>query len=352
MTERTVRMLEVAAAAGVSRATVSLVMRDDPTIPTATRERVLQAARHLGYVYDRRAARLRSQRSMVVGMVITDSGNPFFAEFAEALEFALRKDGHDVVLGYTHDDTQRQRMILQRLVEDRVAGIVLVPAIGSDVSYLSEVGRATSLVLATRPLDIPVSYVGNDNNLGGYITASHLIEHGCRSLAFFGGLGGSSTRRSRAASFAKEAEARNIEIDEAWHIASAPDAVSAFELAKRVLAMNDAPDGVACNSDAIAYGLMRALADAGLRVGSDVRILGFDNLRYSALWQPSLSSVAVDPKVLGKWAAEEVLRVTAAPHVRIHRPELALRESCGCESVGSPFSQQQLGARPPSGDAG
>ena len=161
MTARPVRMLEVAAAAGVSRATVSLVMRDDPSIPEATRERVLRAARDIGYVYDRRAARLRSQTSNVVGLVVTDNANPFFAEFAEALESRLHAQGQTILLGFTHDDLDRQHSVVQRLVEDRVAGIVLVPAIGTTSASLADAVSATSVVLATRPMDVPgASYVG------------------------------------------------------------------------------------------------------------------------------------------------------------------------------------------------
>ena len=236
MTARPVRMLEVAAAAGVSRATVSLVMRDDPSIPEATRERVLRAARDIGYVYDRRAARLRSQTSNVVGLVVTDNANPFFAEFAEALESRLHTQGQTILLGFTHDDLDRQHSVVQRLVEDRVAGIVLVPAIGTTSASLADAVSATSVVLATRPMDVPGdSYVGTDDEHGGRLAGQHLIDHGVRSMAFFGGLGGSTTRRARSAGFSAVAAEAGVAIDPVWHVASDPGAQVAFDLASELL---------------------------------------------------------------------------------------------------------------------
>lgn len=322
-------MLDVAREAGVSRATVSLVMRGSTVATPATRDKVFAAAERLGYVYDRSAARLRTRSSNVVGLVVTDNSNPFFSEFASSVEARLREEGHVALIGFTHDDAGRQASVLRSLVEDRVAGVILVPAVGSTPADLAGVTQAgIRLVVATRPLPVGDAYVGTDDRAGGAMVARHLLEHGCRRLAFFGGLAASTTRRARAGGF-ESALSGDAEIDAAWHVASDPEARGAFEHAVGLLARRRAPDGIGCNSDPIAFGLMRALSDAGLEVGRDVRVVGFDDLAYSALWRPSLTSVRVEPNLLGLWAAEAVLG-TAPPHRGIHSADLALRESCGC----------------------
>ncbi len=327
-----VKMLDVAQEAGVSRATVSLAMRESPRIPRATRQRVRDAAARLGYVYDRRAARLRSGASNVIGLVITDNANLFFAEFAEAMEATLRGSDHVMLLGITHDDIERQEAILRRLVEDHVAGIVLVPAIGTTPEQIaSTVPSSIRLVIATRPLGGPeVGYVGTDSEVGGALAAQHLLNHGCRTLAFFGGLAQSSTRRTRAAGFKAEVVAVGATIRPPWNVASQPGARAAYDLAVTILRRDEPPDGIACNSDPIAYGLMRALADHGFEVGSRVKVIGFDDLPHSALWRPSLTSVRADSGILGRWAAESVLGIGQPPHGGRHRPGLTPRESCGC----------------------
>src|SRR5437762_754954 len=105
---RRVTMKDVAAASGVSRATVSLVVRDSPQIPEETKERVREAIERLGYVYDHRAAVMRSSRTMTVGLVATDVRNPYFAELTMALEVKLQEDGFALLLGYSHDERERE----------------------------------------------------------------------------------------------------------------------------------------------------------------------------------------------------------------------------------------------------
>ena len=323
-------MIDVAELAGVSRATVSLVMRGEPVIAPATRDRVMTAATTLGYVYDRRAARLRSHESSLVGLVITDNANLFFAEFAQAIEERLREAGHVMLLGFSHDTLDRQRDVIRRLVEDRVAGLILIPGIGTTRAMLEPVRAAgIRLVTATRPFDVGSSYVGTDDHHGGRLAAEHLLGHGCRRLAFFGGTPESPTRGARSQSFSDAVAAAGATLVSDWHVGSSPSAPDAYELAKTLLLHGDPPDAIACNSDPIAYGVLRALNEAGVAVGTQTRVVGFDDLEYSALWQPTLTSVRVEPKLLGRKAAEAVLGVTTVGTRYVHQPTLALRDSCG-----------------------
>jgi LacI family transcriptional regulator len=254
------------------------------------------------------------------------------------MEATLRGSDHVMLLGITHDDLDRQEAILRRLVEDHVAGIVLVPAIGTSPDQIAAtVPSSIRLVIATRPLDGPeVGYVGTDSEVGGALAAQHLLEHGCRTLAFFGGLAESSTRRTRAAGFNAEVVTVGATIDPSWDVASQPGARAAYDLAVKLLERTEPPDGIACNSDPIAYGLMRALADQGFEVGTRVKVIGFDDLPHSALWRPSLTSVRADSGTLGRWAAEAVLGISQPPGGGRHMPGLTSRESCGCrlEPVG------------------
>jgi len=119
---------DVAAATGVSRATVSLVLRDEPRVSDETRRRVHEAMERLGYVYDRRAANMRTQRSMTVGLVVTDVRNPYFAELAMALEVALDGHGYSLLQAYSHDEHRREDRLLSAMVEHRVDGVILLPA--------------------------------------------------------------------------------------------------------------------------------------------------------------------------------------------------------------------------------
>src|SRR5699024_2401423 len=114
-------------AAGVSRATVSLVMKNSPLVATDTRDRVIRVANELGYVYNRHAASFRAQRSQTVGLVVTDLRNPFFGEIVATIQQFLGERGYFVIVMNTLDDLDQQEKALTRLLETRADGVLLVP---------------------------------------------------------------------------------------------------------------------------------------------------------------------------------------------------------------------------------
>ena len=122
-----VTLTDVARAAGVSKSTVSLVLNDSSLIKKETQQKVQQAIEQLGYVYNRFAANLRSQKSLTIGVVIDDLINPFFAEFTMGLEMTLAEHGFITVMSNTSQRSDRQKQVLDTLLEHHVAGIVLCP---------------------------------------------------------------------------------------------------------------------------------------------------------------------------------------------------------------------------------
>src|SRR5882672_8706965 len=128
---RNVTIHDVAAAADVSKSTVSLVLQGSELISAETAERVREAARKLGYVYNRRAAELRRKSSNSIGVVINDLMNPFFAEVLVGIERKLVRAGYIVLMAHTSEDLERQRTVLQSMREHNAAGILLCPALGT-----------------------------------------------------------------------------------------------------------------------------------------------------------------------------------------------------------------------------
>ena len=148
---RATTIVDIARAAGVSKSTVSLVLKDSPLVKAETRERSTRAIDQLGYVYNRSAANLRTARSSFVGMVISDLMNPFFTELAVGIEDALYKLGFIPILANTNEDRDRQAEVLRSLREHGVAGIIMSPARGTDAWSLSELSsRSIPVVLTMR----------------------------------------------------------------------------------------------------------------------------------------------------------------------------------------------------------
>lgn len=325
-----VTLRDVAAGCGVSRATVSLVLQDSTRVSMDTKERVRATMRSLGYVYDRRAATLRSQRSMTIGMIVTDVRNPFFAELTMALENALHDTGYTLLLGYSHDELERQARLIGVMSEHRVDGVVLLPASGTPVAALSAlVALEVPHVLVTR--EIPgydADYVGVDNVAAGTLVREHLESLGVRSLAFLGGPEPSSARAERARGLGLEVTpkprgvrsgpeqpARRVGKRGRWpcDIPTTAEATGGLRAVELLLDQGPLPDALVAYSDAVAQGVLTGLRARGLTPGRDVAVASFDDTLDARHAAPPLTSVATFPGQVGEQAARLLLRRLAHP---------------------------------------
>ena len=334
-----VTLMDVARHCGVSRATVSLVLNDSPLVAAKTRDRVRQAMTELGYVYNRAAASLRTQHSDAIGVVLTNITNPYFAEFATGLQDVLTSSETVPLLAVSNEDRDLQYRLIKSLVERNVDGIVLVPAHGTTPDDLPNLLGTPLVLLARRLQGMDVDYVGAQNRDGGYAAAEHLYSHGCRRIAFVGGFTDSSAREERASGVAAFLNDHGLTLGADHSVVCEPARQQAREAAMGLLTKNhglDGPnvDGIVCFSDVVAFGVLDAIADAGRSIGSEVRVIGFDDVHDAGLNRPSLSSVAVPARETGRRAAQLVLERAAGstePTVREEFPtKLEPRETCGC----------------------
>lgn len=332
-------LMDVARHCGVSRATVSLVLNDSPLVAAKTRDRVREAMTELGYVYNRAAASLRTQHSDAIGVVLTNITNPYFAEFATGLQDILTSSGTVPLLAVSNEDRELQHRLIKSLVERNVDGIVLVPAHGTTPDNLPNL-LGTPLVLLARRLEgIDVDYVGAQNRDGGYAAAEHLYRHGCRRIAFVGGFTDASAREERAGGVAAFLNDHGLALEADHSVVCEPARPQAREAGMDLLTKNsgvDSPnvDGIVCFSDVVAFGVLDAIADTGRSIGSEVRVIGFDDVHDAGLNRPSLSSVAVPARETGRRAAQLVLERAAGSTEATVREEfptkLEPRETCGC----------------------
>lgn len=331
-----VTLKDVAAACGVSRATVSLVLQDSSRVSAQTKERVRDAMGRLGYVYDRRAANLRAQRSMTVALVATDVRNPYFAELTMAIERVLYKRGYTLLLGYSHDDQERQTRLLEAMSEHRVDGVLLVPSYETtDAMLRKSLGASgTPHVLVTRHVHRHrADYIGVDNPAAAELLGDHLVRSGRRHVAFLGGPPLSTARVEREQGLRNALESHGLGLDPALSIATSADREGG-ERAVGLLAETGQPyDAIVCYSDVVAFGVMSALRAQGVEPGREVAVAGFDDVPDAALQHPSLTTVATLPDQTGAEAAELLLRRIEEPDLPprtvLLTPELKVRGSTG-----------------------
>lgn len=331
--ERAVTVTDIAQAIGVSRATVSLVLRGSPLVNVDTRAKVEAELRRQRYVYNRAAANLRRRTSSSVALVINDLSNPFFAEFAAGVDEALGEQGYVTLLGSTGESPQRQQAVLGTLMEHTPAGLILSPAEGSDTAEVRQaLGPTANVLLFNRALvGADWDFLALDNQQGAYLATRHLIERGHRDIAFFGGHADSSSCEQRRAGYQQALAEANLAVTPQWLIESAPNRLEAARRVDELFVDGLRPSAAVCYNDTVALGLMLGLTSRGIRPGGDFAVTGFDDIPEASVAVPPLTTLTVDPRARGRQAAELLLQRVQSPDtppVRTVAPvQLRIRES-------------------------
>jgi DNA-binding LacI/PurR family transcriptional regulator len=340
-----VTIQEVAEAAGVSASTVSNLLngRSNRMLPE-TRRRVEEAIRTLGYRPNRAARQLRTGRTQSIGLVVPSVGNPFWGAFARHLESAALAEGYHVLLCNSERDPERESQYVDELWSDGVTGVVLCSSLPSLEHMTPLMKRGLHLVAFDRPaqVDDPPGLVSIsiDNAVGTQLATSHLIELGHRRLAFVSGSLGSVNRRDRHRGFTAALENAGLEPGAAtvWPGATA-DAfgdVEAAEIgrkaARELLAGDQPPTGIVAVNDMCALGVCRGVRDAGLTVGRDVSVVGFDDIVLADLYDPPLTTVRQPMRAMATSAVAELKARISSPSMTegrslLLRPELVVRDS-------------------------
>lgn len=338
MGARRASIRDVAALAGVSVGTVSNVLNRPERVAVGTRERVLAAVDKLGFVRNESARQLRAGASGLVGLVVLDAANPFFADVAEGAERVLVAAGYSMMVASSAEDAARERRHLELFERVRAEGVLLSPVHrGGEVDELRR--RGTPVVLVDRATDRRAECsVAVDDVTGGTLAATHLLQLGHRRLAVVGGP--ASLRqvaerqagvRAAVAGFADgSGRWARLDVVETAARTIAEGRAAGERLA--ALPADDRPTGLVALNDLVALGLLQALTLAGLRVPDDVAIVGYDDIDFAAAATIPLSSVRQPRQELGARAAELLLEEMTAPgeHEHAHvtfAPRLVARQS-------------------------
>ncbi|GIH04898.1 LacI family transcriptional regulator [Rhizocola hellebori] len=329
-------MREVARAAGVSVSTVANVLSRPAIVAPETRRRVEQAIRHMGYVRHGPARQLRGLPSPIVGSVILDLANPFFAELNRGIEDRLAEAGCLVLACSTDLQPAKERQVLDLLEEQAVRGVIIAP-IGPDPAVLLEMSRrGTPVVLVDRPRDgLDLCAVGVDDVLGGRLAAEHLLSLGHRRIVYLGGTFETGTvirRREgvRQAMRAAGLDPDDLLIDLRLPIHPPPLVEAAAAGVQQILAERPLPTAVLCLNDTAALGVLHGLGVAGVKVPQDISVVGYDNLAFAAGLAPALTTVNQPKYQLGRAAADLLLDEARPDHAHREirfRPSLVIRAS-------------------------
>jgi DNA-binding LacI/PurR family transcriptional regulator len=335
-------MQDIADAAGVSQSTVSRVLTGAPNaipINPATRERILEVARQMRYRPNPLARGLRGARTMLLGVIVREITDPFFAGAVDAISTEANRRGYNVVLGDAHGHTD-EAIALRTVLETRHCDAILLLGDTSDQPRLMEDLRDTNVPVVglwqgtARTPGISVVGVDNKFGLGGLM--DHLLGLGHRKIAFVGGafvegrlIGDIGERR---AAFIERAAAAGLETPDEF-VRDARNSLGGGAGALReLMALPDRPTAIIASTDVLAIGALHAAAHIGLHVPGEISIVGFDNLPMAEYTTPALTTVCMPIAAMaaaGVKAAIDEGQDREAATVQILMPTLIVRESSG-----------------------
>ncbi|MDI2034325.1 LacI family DNA-binding transcriptional regulator [Paenarthrobacter nitroguajacolicus] len=324
MTGKRPTLMDVAEAAGVSRALVSIVMRDAPGASDATRLKVQEAARTLGYRPDSRARLLRSSRTRLLGVSFS-TDQAFHAEIVNAAYAGATQRGYDIALSAVVDGRSEERAVESLMDLGCEALIMISPALG-ERELSGYAARLPVVSLLRDDVGDSVDSVSSDDQAGIRIAIEHLASLGhCRIAHVDGGHAVSSRQRREAF----QQEAARVGLD-ARVVSGGPTEEDGLRAGREL--QTDLPTAVVAFNDRCALGVWESFRAAGLRVPEDVSVLGYDDSQFARLSYVQLSSISQDAPLLAHAAVDRAVdrleSTTPATHL-VRTPHLVARRTTG-----------------------
>ncbi|GGI97799.1 LacI family transcriptional regulator [Alicyclobacillus cellulosilyticus] len=332
-----VTIYDIAKRAGVSPATVSRVLNGYPDVSLKTRAKVQKITQELGYQPSAMARGLATKRSMTIGAFVKvgpDDGlrHPVFQEVLTAFQHVVGEKGYDVLF-FSQNGPALQREGYEAVARYRnVDGLLVLgmPRTDPGVIALSTCGIPCMSI----DLDLigpRAGYVTSDNVGGAIQAVEFLVQHGHRAIAFIGDKFATKPGHDRLIGFQRAVQEFRLPFRPDWVLDGDFTEIGGYQAVSRLLEMSELPTAIFCASDLMAIGAMRAIRDRGLRVGEDISVIGFDDIRPASMVTPGLTTIRQRSEELGRRAAQALLRMieepTALPSVITVATELVVRET-------------------------
>jgi LacI family fructose operon transcriptional repressor len=312
MEKRMASIKDVAAAAGVSTATVSRVLANSAHVRREVRERVLAAVTELGYRPNLVARSLRSQQSNSLGLIVSDIRNPYFTSVSRAVEDTAYAQGFSVLLCNTDEDAEKEAIYLRLMRDTNVAGVIVSPT-QQTIATFSRLGLDRPTVVVDRAIpNADVDAVLLDNVDAAYRLTAHLIERGYRRIAaLFGAT--SSTGRERRHGYELALRDHGLPLGTELARYVQPRTEAGYAGARDLLRAEPRPDAILTSNSLLGAGALQAIREDSLVIPDDVALVTFDDAEWTQLVEPPVTLIAQPTYEIGRTAAELVLARLAHP---------------------------------------
>ena len=343
---------DVARLANVSTATVSHVINETRYVSESTRQSVLNAIEQLKYRPSALAQGLASNRTRLVGVVLSDINNPLFRNVYKRIESELSEAGYDLILANTGEDIGRQNSILETLLARQVDGLILAPNYGTGAQNSPLKNAGVPVVMIDRVSDdnrLPTITVNNEEIT--YQAVSHLISDGHQRIGFIGGLmdkhGGVSTVAQRLQGFRRAMRQNCLPVpEEHIHVLGKARQIDGYEATMRILGTDQRPTALFTTNILLLLGVLQAMQELNLRCPEDVGIISFDHDYWTDVYVPPISLVLQPTDAIGTAAARQLIKLMSGEeHVeeteQVLPCELVIRGSCSPQCMREYLQRQK-----------
>ena len=331
------RLKDLAKELGVSITTVSKALNDHPDISPKRKKEILDYAKKVNYHPNQVAKNFRQQKTNLIGIIVTNNANPYYARVLRGMEQIFTKAGYFTIIMNSHEDVKQELRLVNQLISLNVAGVLLSPASGNKESRELLKRYDVPYVLFDRYLEKENdTYVVLDDFRAAYIATKYLCGYQNDKIFLLNYLPGISSTENRLLGYKKALEEENVEFLESCVVSGCTNQEEGYEAMKNILEKFEPPFSVLCYSDYIAMGAMCAIHERGYSVPYDISLIGTDDIELLSFVKPRLTTVEAPKLRLGIKCAElllDIINDTKADGKKkenqqiVMRPELIIRET-------------------------
>ncbi|MGF1765570.1 substrate-binding domain-containing protein [Aliivibrio kagoshimensis] len=324
---------DVARMAGVSTTTVSHVINKTRFVAEATQERVRAAVEELNYAPSAVARSLKCNTTRTIGMLVTQSSNPFFAQVMHGVENYCYKQGYTLIVCNTEGSIHKQRDYLRMLHEKRIDGLlVMCSDLTEELHALLERNSELPMVIMDwGPKSLTTDKIIDNSEEGGYLATRYLLEKGHTHIACLTGHKEKFTCIERVKGFERAMAEYKVPVNYDFIVEGDFECETASAITEKLLNQPQRPTAIFCFNDIMALATISKIQQMGLRIPEDISVIGYDNIDLSAYFSPPLTTIHQPKRRVGKTAVEILLeRIKDKDHERRifeMKPELVERSS-------------------------
>ena len=322
---------DIAAEAGVSPATVSRVLNNNPSVQADIQERVRNIAEKLHYEKSRTPVQKGQKKSTIIGLIIPDVLNPFFPLLIKGIENIAKIQGFSIIFCDSENDIETEEKHVKNLMEEGIEGLIFIPAPGSNHLIKELIQQDFPMVFLDRTsTQANTNFVTCANKEGAHQAVKYLYSLGHRNIVYISGPRYLSTENERYEGFSTALEEEGVQLQQDLILHGEHSWSTTYEEVNKLLDMNRRFSAVFASSDIMAFGAKQAFEDRGLQIPDDVSIIGYDDIPFSSAI--ALTTISQPAFEMGRNAMHLLIDLikkrVRTPHHIVLRPSIIIRKSC------------------------